>query len=72
MLPGLVPARIVPSAIGFVASLGSLGAAFFPWIAGNLAESIGLWSLLPYVIALTMVMLLLWLALQAKSKVNSL
>ncbi len=60
------PARLLPSAIGFMASLGSMGAAFFPWIAGNLAEGFGLWTLLPYVVTLTAVMLLIWLALQAK------
>ncbi len=60
----LVPARVLPSAIGFLASLGSMGAAFFPWLAGALAQQLGLWSLLPYVIALALVMLGLWLALQ--------
>ncbi len=67
LIPNLIPARLVPSAIGFVASLGSLGAAFAPWLAGNLAESLGLWSLLPYVIVLTVLMLFVWWMLQRKA-----
>lgn len=62
----LVPARVLPSAIGFLASLGSMGAALFPWLAGNLAQFIGLWALLPYVIFLTLVMLCLWILLQTR------
>jgi len=64
LMSKLVPARILPSAIGFLASLGSMGAALFPWLAGNLAQLIGLWVLLPYVIFLTLVMLGLWMLLQ--------
>lgn len=63
LMSTLVSARILPSAIGFLASLGSMGAALSPWLVGNLAQRIGLWSLLPYVITLTVVMLLLWLIL---------
>jgi len=64
LMPSLVPARLVPSTIGFVVSLGSVGAAFWPWIAGNLAESFGLWTLLPYVILLVLVMLGIWFLIQ--------
>lgn len=68
LMSGLVEARILPSAIGFLASLGSMGAAFFPWLAGNLAQQVGLWSLLPYAMLLTCVMLCFWLALQARPR----
>ncbi len=66
LMSGLVEPRILPSAVGFLASLGSLGAAFFPWLAGNLAQQVGLVVLLPYAMALTCVMLCIWLALQAR------
>jgi fucose permease len=56
--------RLRQSAIGFAASLGSVGGAFFPWVAANLAQHLGLWSLLPYTAALTVVMLALWLWLR--------
>lgn len=61
----LVPGSLRSSAIGFIISLGSMGAAFLPWVAGNLAERVGLWSLMPYVIVTTVVMLGLWLTLEA-------
>jgi MFS family permease len=60
----LVPGRLLASAIGFLSSMGSVGVAFFPWLAGNLAQQLGLWVLLPYVIALTIVMVFLWLTLR--------
>jgi fucose permease len=61
-----VTPRLVPSVIGFAASLGSMGAAFFPWLAGNLAQAIGLWTLLPYVVILTAGMLAIWWSLNTK------
>ncbi len=60
----ILPSRILASAIGFLVSLGSMGAAFFPWIMGNLAQHIGLWSLLPFCILIALVQLGLWRALQ--------
>lgn len=62
----MIAPRLLPSAIGFLASAGSMGAAFFPWIAGNLAQGMGLWTLLPYVMLLTALMLLCWWLLQAQ------
>jgi len=60
LTPKLVPARIVPSAIGFVVSISIIGLAVFPWIAGILSQNVGIWSLLPYNIALTVVAIALW------------
>jgi fucose permease len=71
LMSRLVSARILPSAIGFLASLGSMGGALFPWLAGNLAQRVGLWSLLPFVIVLTIFMLGLWLALQRQPAVTT-
>ena len=67
----LVPARLLASAIGFLSSLASMGAAFFPWLAGNLAQGFGLWTLLPYVILLTIAMVFLWLVLRARPMAQS-
>lgn len=61
-----VAPRLLPSAIGFMASLGAGGAALFPWIAGNLADGLGLWAILPYIIGLTVAVLALWLLFQAR------
>ncbi|MEI7557165.1 MFS transporter [Candidatus Chlorohelix sp.] len=63
LISTIVPERLLASAIGLLVSLGSMGAAFFPWLAGNLAEKLGLWSLLPYLLVLTAIMLLLWIML---------
>lgn len=64
VISAVTSARLRQSAIGFAASLGSMGGAFFPWIAANLAQRLGLWSLLPYAATLTLVMLGLWLWLR--------
>jgi fucose permease len=70
LMSDTLPDRIVPSAIGFIASFGSMGAALLPWIAGNLAQYYGMWILLPYVIALTTIMLILWVIIQTRPTHN--
>ncbi len=60
----VLPPRLQPTAIGFLASVGSMGGAAFPWIAGNLAQRFGLWALLPFVSVLAVAMIALWLMLQ--------
>ena len=67
-----VSGRILPSVIGFMVSLGSIGAAICPWLAGLLAQRFGLWSLMPYVIVLTAVMACLWQALQVRPHIPAL
>jgi fucose permease len=64
MMSGLVPARVLPSAIGFMASFGSMGAALMPAAVGALSERLGLWVLMPYVIGLAVLLLGLWWGLQ--------
>lgn len=66
LMPDTVSSRILASAIGFLASLGSMGGALLPWVAGNLAQHFGLWTLLPYVIVLTAIMLVLWIIIQTR------
>ncbi len=61
-----VPSRLLPSSIGFMASLGAGGAAFFPWIVGNLAGGLGLWVLMPFTITLTVAVFFIWLLFQAR------
>ncbi len=60
LVPDIVPSRMVSSAIGFLVGLSILGVALFPWIAGTLAQYTGIWSLLPYSVGLTVIMLALW------------
>ncbi|MDQ6660008.1 MAG: MFS transporter [Chloroflexota bacterium] len=63
----LVSGRLLPSAIGFLSSLSSIGTAFFPWLVGNLAQHLSLEILFPYVLLLTLAMFGFWLALQRRS-----
>ncbi len=58
--PKLVPAALGPSAIGVLVSVSILGIAVFPWIAGVLAQFVGIWTLLPYTFGLTLLMIALW------------
>jgi fucose permease len=67
VLPTLVPKRLVTSAIGFLVSVSVLGIALFPWIAGILAQATTIYSLLPYVLAQGILMLLCWLVLSRQS-----
>jgi fucose permease len=64
LMSGIVQARLLPGVVGFLAGLGAMGAAIFPAAAGALAQLLGLWSLLPFEIALTLLMVALWLRLQ--------
>ncbi len=60
VLPKLVARHLVSSAIALLVSVSILGIAIFPWLAGVLAQGIGIWSLLPYIIVLTALMILSW------------
>jgi fucose permease len=63
LMSHIAPARLLPSAIGLLASLGSAGAALFPAFAGNLLQHLGFWTLLPFALALTVIMFGVWLLL---------
>lgn len=71
LLPNIVPARMVSSAMGFLIGLSILGVALFPWIAGTLGQYVGFWSLLPYTLGLTAVMLVLWWAMMRGSPLQA-
>ena len=61
--PTLVPARLSASAIGILVSVSILGLALFPWIAGIAAQFVGIWTLLPYSLVLTVVLIGFWYTL---------
>ena len=64
LMPQLVAPRLVSSAIGFLACLGCSGGALFPWLAGNLVQHLGYWTLLPFALVLTLLMWGVWLMLK--------
>ncbi len=70
LMPNLVPARMLSSAIGFLVSLSIPGIAVFPWIAGILAQDIGLWTLWPFTLLLVVGMLLFWFPLRDYNREN--
>jgi fucose permease len=60
VVPRLTPSRLVPTAIGILIGVSVLGGAFFPWVAGALADTVGLGSLLPFVLLLGSCLLVNW------------
>jgi len=68
--PKLVPSRLGPSAIGLLVSVSIFGLALFPWIAGVLAQAIGIWTLLPYTLGLTALMFGVWYALARRASIK--
>ncbi len=58
--PKLVPARLGSSTVGVLVSISIIGLAIFPWGAGILAQTYGIWTLLPYTLALTALILAMW------------
>jgi fucose permease len=71
MMSTLVSARILPGAIGFLVSFANIGAALFSWMAGNLAQQVGLWSLWPLQVVLVICMVGLWLALHKQPRTHA-
>lgn len=59
----LLPKHLHVSAIGFATSLGGVGAAVFPFAIGAIAQSKGVQVLQPFVLALFLVVLGVWLLL---------
>lgn len=60
LVPKIVSDRLIASAIGFLISLSTVGIGLLPWLAGTLAQLAGIWSLLPYVMSLSALMLVFW------------
>ncbi len=68
LMSQLAPSRLLPSAIGFLASFGSVGVAFFPWLAGNFVQRLGFWTLLPFAFVVTIGMFGVWVMLNRLPK----
>jgi fucose permease len=58
--PDLTSARLVASAIGLMNGLSVVGGAGLPWLAGAVAQAVGVWTLLPLVLVLGCVQLAVW------------
>ncbi|MEV4510122.1 MFS transporter [Dactylosporangium sp. NPDC049525] len=58
--PSLASQRLAPTTIGLLNGVSVLGGALFPFLAGAIAESIGLWTLPPFALALAVAQLAIW------------
>ncbi|MFC6016509.1 MFS transporter [Plantactinospora solaniradicis] len=60
MVPRLTSARLVATAIGVLNGVSVVGGAVFPWLAGAIAQATGVWTLLPFSLALALAQLAIW------------
>jgi fucose permease len=60
VVPQLTHARLVPTAIGVMNAGSVVGGSALPWLAGAIAQGAGMWTLLPFAIALAIVQLAVW------------
>lgn len=63
LMSKLVPERLVPSAIGLLVGVSISGLSFLPWLAGGLAQWQGIWTLMPYLLVLMLLLLAFWIYL---------
>ncbi|GIH62186.1 MFS transporter [Microbispora siamensis] len=58
--PRLTVTRLVPTAIGLLNGVSVVGGAVFPWLAGAIAQGVGVWTLPPFAVALALLQVLFW------------
>jgi fucose permease len=69
--PRLTTPRLVPTAIGVLNAGGLAGGAALPWLAGVIAQGTGIWTLLPFSIALAVIQLAVWRPVAARSRMGA-
>jgi fucose permease len=60
VVPNLTSPRLVPTAIGVMNGGSVVGGALFPWLAGAVAQGVGVWTLLPFALTLALAQLAIW------------
>jgi fucose permease len=58
--PRLAQPRLVPTAIGFMNAASLVGGSALPWVAGAIAQSTGIWTILPYALTLGALQFAVW------------
>ncbi|GAA4455969.1 MFS transporter [Phytohabitans houttuyneae] len=58
--PRLTSQRLVPSAIGVMNAGSVVGGSALPWLAGAVAQGVGVWTLLPFTLVLALLQLAVW------------
>ncbi len=64
--PRLTESRLVPTAIGVLNGVSVVGGAVFPWLAGAIAESAGVWTLPPFALTLALALIVIWWLVAAR------
>jgi fucose permease len=52
--------HLVPTSIGIVNGFSVVGGALIPWLAGAVAQGLGIWTLLPFCLVLALLQLAVW------------
>jgi fucose permease len=60
LAPQMVGARLQSTAIGIMNAASTIGASALPWLAGAIGQSAGVWTLLPYAMALAALQFVVW------------
>jgi fucose permease len=60
IVPQLAGPRLAPTAIGVINAASTVGGSALPWLAGAIGQSAGIWTLLPFTLALAIVQLAVW------------
>ncbi|MGM1059618.1 MFS transporter [Saccharothrix sp. Mg75] len=60
VVPVLTGDRLAPTAMGLLNAGSSIGGGVLPWGAGALAQGAGVWTLLPFALALAVLQLAVW------------
>ena len=63
VVPRLAPPHLAGTAIGVLDGCSAAGGALAPFLAGAVAQGLGIWSLLPYGLVLTGLLALAWRAI---------
>jgi fucose permease len=66
VVPDLVEPRLVPTAIGVMNGVSVVGGSGLPWLAGWLAQHVGIWTLMPFALILSLVQLAIWRLMLAR------
>ena len=67
--PRLAQPRLVPTAIGVMNAASLIGGSALPWVAGAIAQSAGIWTILPYALTLGLLQFALWWPLARRIRV---
>ncbi len=67
-LPDILPKRMVAGAMGLMVGFSIIGIAVFPWLAGTLAQNLGSWSLVPYVLLQSLIMGGIWWLMRGRKQ----